>query len=46
MTELEENLMLIKIEKDKILPENIKAGITIFGVKGTYTNDNSTSNVE
>ena len=28
----------IKTEKDtKIIPENIKAGVTIFGVTGTYT---------
>lgn len=37
MTELEQNLRLIKNEKDtKILPENIKEGVQIFDVIGTY----------
>lgn len=35
-TELEGNLNLILTEKnEKIIPENIKAGVTIFGVEGT-----------
>ena len=37
MTQLEQNLMQIKNEKDtKILPENIKEGVQIFDVIGTY----------
>ena len=37
MTELEINLNLILNEiKTKVLPENIKEGVTIFGVTGTY----------
>ena len=37
MTELEQNLRSIKNEKDtKILPENIKEGVQIFDVIGTY----------
>lgn len=37
MTQLEQNLIQIKNEKDtKILPENIKEGVHIFDVIGTY----------
>ena len=37
-TELEDNLRLILTEKtNKLIPENIKAGVTILGVTGTYT---------
>lgn len=37
MTQLEQNLIQIKNEKDtKILPENIKEGVHIFDVVGTY----------
>lgn len=37
MTQLEQNLIQIKNEKDtKILPENIKEGVQIFDVIGTY----------
>lgn len=44
MTELEINLRNILNEKEtKILPENIKAGVTIFGVTGTYTGENASS---
>lgn len=46
MDELLEKLQEIKEEKDlKILPENIRAGVTIFGVTGTYTGEinNNTS---
>lgn len=36
-TELEDNLKLILKEKtDKIISENIKAGVNILGVTGTY----------
>lgn len=36
-TELETNLEFILEEKtNKLLPENIKKGITILGVTGTY----------
>lgn len=41
MTELEQNLRSIKNEKDtKILPENIKEGVQIFDVIGTYRGTN------
>lgn len=37
MTELEQNLNEILNEKQtKIIPENIKKGVTIFNVVGTY----------
>ena len=37
-TELEDNLRLILNEKtNKIIPENIKAGVNILGVTGNYT---------
>ena len=37
-TQLEQNLNLILNEKEtKILPENIKQGVTILGVTGTFT---------
>lgn len=37
MTQLEQNLIQIKNEKDtKILPENIREGVQIFDVIGTY----------
>lgn len=37
-TSLETKLNTILEEKtNKIKPENIKAGVTIFGVTGTYT---------
>lgn len=40
LTELQENLEAILDEKNtKILPENIKPGITAYGVTGTYTSD-------
>lgn len=42
MTELEKNLEKIYIEKkEKLKPENIKAGVTIWGVTGTYTGESS-----
>lgn len=42
--ELQEVLNKIKEEKDTVLiPENIKAGVTILGVTGTYTGENDTS---
>lgn len=42
MTELEVILRTIYNEKEtKLLPENIKAGVTILGVTGTYTGNNS-----
>lgn len=40
MSVLEDNLNIILTEKqNKIIPENIKAGVTILGVTGTYTGD-------
>ena len=37
MTNLESNLRAIINEKNnKILPENIKSGVTIFGIEGEY----------
>ena len=37
MTQLEQNLIQIKNEKDtKILPENIREGVQIFDIIGTY----------
>lgn len=40
MKELETNLRTILEEKNiKIIPENIKSGVTILGVTGTYTGD-------
>lgn len=40
MEELEQNLTLILQEKEeKIIPENIKEGVTIFGVDGTLTSE-------
>jgi hypothetical protein len=36
MNQLLENLQLIKTEKLKLVPEVLKAGVTIFGVTGTY----------
>ena len=39
MEELEQNLNAILEERiNKIIPENIKAGVTIFGVEGNYSN--------
>ena len=44
MSELENKLKEIINEKNtKILPENIKAGVTILGVTGTYTGEISTN---
>lgn len=44
MTELEQNLTRIKSEKDtKLLPENIKEGVQIFDVIGTYRGGTDTS---
>lgn len=40
MTLLENQLNQILAEKEeKLLPENIKAGITILGITGTYTGE-------
>lgn len=40
MDDLLQQIEQIKKEKDeKIIPENIKAGVTIFGVTGTYTGE-------
>jgi hypothetical protein len=36
MDELLENLQAIKTERDKLVPSVLKAGVTIFGVTGTY----------
>lgn len=47
MTELNNNIEAILIEKQtKLLPENIKAGITILGITGTYTGETSTKTTE
>lgn len=44
MTILEQNLQTILNEKTtKIIPENIKSGVTIFGVTGTYTGEENSS---
>lgn len=44
MNVLQTNLDLIKLEKDtKILPENIKKNVTIFGVVGTLDSGSDTS---
>ena len=40
MKDLINNIEKILIEKEtKLLPENIKAGVTILGVTGTYTGE-------
>lgn len=40
MATLKENMEAIKLEKDtKISPENLKSGVTAFGVTGIYTGD-------
>ena len=40
MTELQQNLQdILKEKEEKILPENIKNGVTIFGVEGTLTGE-------
>lgn len=36
MDELLEKLQLIQAEKNKLIPSVLKAGVTIFGVTGTY----------
>ena len=39
---LQDVLQQIKDNKDEFLiPENIKAGVTILGVTGTYTGENN-----
>lgn len=39
---LKDNLQQILQEKQtKIIPENIKSGVTIFGITGTYTGESS-----
>lgn len=39
-TQLQQNLEYIAEElQSKLLPENIKAGVTILGVTGTYTGE-------
>lgn len=44
MTILEQDLQTILNEKTtKIIPENIKAGVTILGVTGTYTGEENSS---
>lgn len=40
MTNLQLNLSsILQEKKEKIIPENIKKGITIYGVTGTYDGD-------
>ncbi len=47
MTDLEINLRLILNEiNTKVLSENIKEGVTIFGVTGTYTGETSSTEEE
>lgn len=42
MTDLRTNLeQILKEKTEKIIPENIKAGVTILGIIGTYTGENS-----
>lgn len=44
MTELEQRLRTIVNEREtKIIPENIKAGVTIFGIEGTLKEGMDTS---
>lgn len=46
MTELEQNLNTILEEKQtKIIPENIKKGVTIFGINGNYGENEITRNI-
>lgn len=42
MDELLVKLMDIKAERDKLTPDVLKAGVTIFGVTGTYTGGEET----
>lgn len=45
MASLKDILIEIKEDKDKNLkPENIKAGITILGVTGTYAGETTVEN--
>lgn len=45
LTTLISNLQSIYTEvTNKIIPENIKAGVTIFGVTGTYSGEDTNSN--
>lgn len=37
---------ILDVKNTKIIPENIKAGITILGVTGTYTGEASTETTE
>lgn len=37
------SVSIAEAERDKIIPENIKNGITLLGVSGTYTGDGSDS---
>lgn len=39
MTILEKANAILAEKEAKLLPENIKAGVVIFGVEGTYTGD-------
>lgn len=42
MSKLKDDLKTIYSEiKEKLLPENIKKGITILGITGTYTGETS-----
>ena len=42
MTILEKANAILAEKEAKLLPENIKAGIVIFGVEGTYTGETTT----
>lgn len=47
MSELKDNLKSIYSEiKEKLLPENIKKGITILGITGTYTGETTENSEE
>ena len=44
MSQLKEYLIsLLDEKKEKIKPENIKKGVTIFGVTGTYEGNTASS---
>lgn len=46
MTILQKAQAILAEKEEKILPENIKAGVTIFGVTGTYTGEETQEQAE
>lgn len=42
MTILQKAQAILAEKTAKVLPENIKAGVTMFGVTGTYTGEEET----